>query len=104
MDSTDLQAYVGLGDDPSAFDVALCASAWEAAEALVTQFVGASDVPEEVLDRAYLEVGSELYHRKNAPNGVAQFSTFDAAPIRVARDPMVAARPILASFLTPGIA
>ena len=27
----------------------------------------------EVLDGAYLQVASELFHRKSAPNGIARF-------------------------------
>lgn len=69
---------------------------WDEAEAMVSAYVGDHDVPEVSLNRAILEVGSELFHRKQAPNGVANFMTFDgSAPIRVARDPMIGAYPIL---------
>ena len=75
------------------------------AEALVTAYVGTALVPSEVLGRAVLEVGSELFHRRSAPNGVAQFGTLDgAAPLRVARDPMVGAYPLLARYVGGGFA
>lgn len=96
----ELADYVGAADA----DQAIVESSYDVARELVTGYVGRSEVPPTIVARAVLEVGSELYHRKNAPNGVAQFNTFDAAPIRVARDPMVAARPLLAPFLLPGIA
>lgn len=98
---TDLRAYVGTQSEA---DDAQVEDAWDTAYALVTTYVGAAEVPTVIFDRAVLEVGSELFHRKNAPNGVAQFNTFDAAPIRVARDPMVAAYPLLSPYLGPVIA
>lgn len=77
----------------------------EQAEALVTRFVGQVPVPSVIVDRAVLEVGSELFHRKQAPNGIAQFATAEGqSPIRVARDPMIAAYPILQPFTGVGIA
>lgn len=100
-DWTDLRDYVGTATPA---DEAQAKDAWDTAFVLVTTYVGAAEVPTVIFDRAVLEVGSELFHRKNAPNGVAQFNTFDAAPIRVARDPMVAAYPLLAPYLGPVIA
>lgn len=104
MSATDLENYVGA--DPS--DIAYVEQCYGEALSLVTAYVGTIDpvtaIPDEVLERAYLEVGSELYHRRQAPNGVAQFSTFDGAPIRVARDPMVGAYPLLQRYLGLGMA
>lgn len=104
MNATDLELYVGADSSDTAY-VEQC---WGEALSLVTAYVGTIDpvvaIPDEILDRAYLEVGSELYHRRQAPNGVAQFSTFDGAPIRVARDPMVGAYPLLQRYLGLGIA
>lgn len=76
------------------------------AVALVDQRCGAAlgNVPEAALHRAYIEAGSELYNRRAAPNGISQFAAADGSAIRVARDPMVAANPILAPFLPLGIA
>lgn len=72
---------------------------------LVGQVVGTvTSVPTEIRDRAVIEVGSELYHRRQAPNGISQFATPDGAPMRVARDPMNAARAILGPFLPLGFA
>lgn len=72
----------------------------------VDRYIGASLVPEKVRERAVLEVAAELYHRRSAPNGIKNYADgFDGvAAVRVARDAMVAARPLLAPYLTPGIA
>lgn len=75
------------------------------ANELVTRFVRQASVPSMILDRAVIEVGSELFHRRQAPNGIAQFATMEGqSPIRVARDPMIAAYPILQPFTGVGIA
>jgi len=89
----DILAYVGTGD------VATATPVLPVAEALVAAHVGAADVPETVLDRAVLEVASELFHRRNAPSGIAQFGAADGTVVRVARDPMVAAYPLLAPWV-----
>lgn len=71
---------------------------------LVDHHIGPIDtVPDKIRDRAILEVGSELYHRRQAPNGISQFATPDGPPIRVARDPMVGAYPILRPYVGLGI-
>jgi len=100
MSSTDLKDYVG-ASDLDEFFVETC---FEEATALVDSYVGNATVPAAVLSRAILEVGSELFHRRSAPNGVAQFTTFDGSAIRIARDPMVGAYPILKRFVGFGIA
>jgi len=97
---TDLKDYVGAPDSDDAF-VETC---FDNASSMVTVYIGETEVPENIFTRAVLEVGSELYHRRSAPNGIAQFSTFDGAPIRVARDPMVGAYPILNRFVGLGVA
>jgi len=90
---TDLLAYVGTGD------VTTAAPVLPVAEALVSAHVGTATVPETVLDRAVLEVASELFHRRNAPSGISQFGAADGSVVRVARDPMVAAYPLLAPWV-----
>lgn len=104
MDATNLAEYVGAHESDAAY-VEQC---WDEADSLVTAYLGSIDpviaVPLAIQDRAILEVGSELYHRRNAPNGVAQFSTFDGAPVRVARDPMLGAYPLLQRYIGLGVA
>jgi hypothetical protein len=97
----DLKAYVGASDSDNTF-VAAC---WTEATALVSEYLGDAevDVNADVLKRSKIEVGSELYHRRSAPNGVAQFATLDGGnAIRVARDPMVGAYPLLARYMPGG--
>lgn len=76
---------------------------FDEATVLVEQYIGDATVDADAKIRAILECGSELYHRRAAPNGVAQFATMDGnSAIRVARDPMVGAYPILARWLPAG--
>lgn len=71
------------------------------AQELVTQ-EAPNAVPEAVRDRAVIEVAAELFHRRNAPNGIKSFGDLDgAAAIRVARDALVAARPLLDPWRNP---
>lgn len=72
----------------------------------VTHFVGSAVIPSHILDRAVLEVAAELYHRKNAPNGIKSYAdAFDgASAIRVARDALIAARPLLTPYMPLPIA
>jgi hypothetical protein len=96
-----LKAYVGAPDSDDTF-VTAC---WDEASALVAKFVGTATVPATVLLRAKIECGSELFHRRSAPNGIAQFATLDGgSAVRVARDPMIASVPILVAWVGQGIA
>jgi hypothetical protein len=97
----DLKAYVGA----PASDDAFVEDCWTEASALVAKFVGTATVNADVLNRAKIECGSELYHRRSAPNGIAQFATLDGgSSVRVARDPMIAAYPLLVPYVGQGIA
>lgn len=104
MDFTDLQSYVGAPESDATY-VEQC---WDEATALVTAYIGTIDpvsaIPEIIVDRATLEAGSELYHRRQAPNGVAQFSTLDGSPIRVARDPLLGVYPLINRYTSLGLA
>lgn len=72
-------------------------------EVMVRNHVGEAPVPEIILELAGYEVARELYTRRDAPGGV--LSTFgDVGPVRLARDPMRAAYPILAPYLIGGFA
>jgi len=85
------------------------ASASEAAE-LVTQarkrpgVAELATVPAHVLARAELEVGADLYWRKASRNGVAttgQDATGTPIIVRINRDPMTMAWPLLRPFIGP---
>lgn len=95
-----LKVYVQAPDADDEF-VEQC---WLLADELVSKEIGTDVVPDVAVEQATVLCGSELYHRRNAPNGIASFTTPDGSPIRVARDPMVAAKPILSPFLGAGFA
>lgn len=99
----DLLRYVN-GQTTSAVDQEVAAEAVSVATSLVAKHAGDAEIPQWVRDRAILECATELWHRRNAPHGIAQFAT-DAAPAtRIARDPMTPAYAILAPYLGAGIA
>ena len=100
VSTADLRAYV----NASASDDDFISTCLTEAHTLVAGYVGEFVVPPSVLDRAALEVGSELFHRRKAPNGIMQFATPDASPVRVARDPMVGAYPLLNRYVSGGFA
>lgn len=58
-------------------------------------------VPDSLMDRMTLEVGSELYNRKSAPSGGSQYQTYEGGtfPVRSPRDPLTQVRPMLAMFV-----
>lgn len=94
--------YAGGSGDPTDKFVESCVAR---ASALVKQYIGTHTVPEAIVDGAVLEVGSELYNRRKAPNGVAQFGSGDGAPtVFTARDPLIRAYPILDQFVPTGVA
>jgi hypothetical protein len=68
--------------------------------ALVERYIGeVATVPVTIQDQSVLIASSELFHRRSAPNGVAQFASFDGAPIRVAKDPMNAVYTLLMPYV-----
>ncbi len=90
----EFQAYVGTDETTFPQECLTTGSA------LVSTYIGEVDtVPESLEDQAILITSSELFHRRSAPNGVAQFASFDGAPIRVAKDPMNAVYPLLQRYV-----
>ena len=98
---TVLDWYVQAVGDDTAFAVQCTAEA----DALVANFIGAGNpfaVPTVIVERATLEVGADLYYRRTARNGIVSFGGEDMPapePMRISRDPMAAAYPILRPFL-----
>lgn len=91
------RAYVGTKEVSDFVDSCLAS-----ANQMVGKFVGSSRVPSDVLDSAVLSCASELFHRRSAPNGVAQFADLGSV-VRIAKDPMNAAREMLLPFTGPGL-
>ncbi len=78
----------------------------EAAMDLVDNFILLGAVPVSVVRRAYLVTAAEMFEQRNAPNGIRQFAAdgFAGEGMRVSRDPMAGAYPILRPFLAGGFA
>lgn len=75
---------------------------YDVARLLVAQYVGSRDVPEEILALAVHKVGSELWASRDAVGGIITGYTDMGSGLRLARDPMVAARPLLAPYVGLG--
>lgn len=94
----EFQAYIGT--DETSFPQECLTSGI----ALVERYIGeVTTVPAEVKDQAIYIASSELYHRRSAPQGVAQFASMDGTPVRVARDPMIAVYPLLQPYCGFGV-
>lgn len=91
----DLQAYIGTDETGDFIDSCLSAG-----NAHVGNYIGDIDtVPEAIHHQAVLICASELFHRRSAPNGIAQFASMDGSPIRVGKDPMTAVYPLLLPYV-----
>jgi hypothetical protein len=90
-----LQAYIGTDETGDFINSCLTAG-----NAHVGNYIGEVDtVPNEIHRQAILICASELYHRRSAPNGTAQFASMDGTPIRVNKDPMVSVYPLLLPYV-----
>ena len=91
----ELQAYVGTDETGSFIQSCL-----DSGSAQVGNYVGViTVVPDQIHRQATLICSSELFHRRSAPNGVAQFASLDGTPVRVAKDPMGAVYPLLLPYV-----
>ena len=95
----DLQAYIGTEETGDFIESCLSAG-----NALVGNYIGEVDtVPHEVHHQAILICASEIFHRRSAPNGIAQFASMDGSPIRVEKDPMGDVYPLLLPYVGYGV-
>jgi|TARA_R110001606_G_scaffold395444_1_gene567731 hypothetical protein len=91
----ELQAYIGT-DETGDF----ISSCLTSGTALVANYVGSkTTVPDEVHRQGTLICSSEFFHRRSAPQGIAQFATMDGSPVRIAKDPMGAVYPLLYPYV-----
>lgn len=93
----EFRAYIGT-DETSDF-VSECLTA---GHALVNKFIGDASVPDAVHDNAVLMAASELFYRRQSPQGVTQFAAMDGTAVRAAKDPMNAARELLRPYTSYG--
>ena len=102
VDWNNLKDYIGVETSDNDEFIQSC---WVLASILITKAFAAATVPvpQEVLDRCALEVGAELYRRKDAPSGTSQFATFEggSVPVRGPRDPLSQVRPIINAYVVP---
>jgi hypothetical protein len=75
----------------------------QVANQLILAEIAGRTVPDQIVDQAILEVGSDLYFRRTARNGVMNVTDTDLQPFRINRDPLAAARPILRPFIPSGM-
>ncbi len=74
------------------------------ATTLIARYISDTPVPEDIMNNATQQVASEMFHRRNAPSGIAQFSSLDGvSPIRVAKDPMTSVYPLLRRYVVDGV-
>lgn len=99
LDLNKFRAYTG--GRPT--DDGMLTDCWNEASEMIMHYIGDATVPVATLTRAVTEVGAELWNRRNAKGGITQFADGSANPIRLARDPMVAAYGILTPFVGMGI-
>jgi hypothetical protein len=95
----EVRNYVGA----SISDTDFITTCLDTAVSLVEDYVGTSEVRNNVLDIAYTQVASELFHRRNAPNGIAQFASMDGTAMRVSRDPLTSTYPLLNRYVLGGV-
>ena len=90
-------------DDP------IIEKSFDVAEALVNGLIGDTvhaDLGVDGVTRYQLLMvtGAEVFNQRKAPNGIAQFASFDGtSPVRVARDPLTGAYPIISRYKVMGL-
>lgn len=63
---------------------------------LVDQYIGGATVPQAMYERAIIETAADLFWRRNAQSGIAQFQSGEGLELmRIGADPLHAARIIL---------
>ena len=95
----ELRGYVG---SPTSDDMYL-AEVIGAGFSMLNTYIGSGIVPDEVSKQAQLIVCSEIYQRRSAPMGIAQFASLDGAPMRVGKDVLASIRPMLREYLEVGL-
>lgn len=90
--------YVGT-DDTGDFT----SSCLTAGHSMVDKFQGDAVVPTQVHIQAVFMCASEIFYRRNSPQGVTQFASMDGTPVRAAKDPMNAARELLRPYVGYGV-
>jgi hypothetical protein len=90
----EFKEYIGTTEDSDFIEQSL-----DSGHALVDKYQGEATVPADLHRTAILLCASEIFHRRSAPNGIAQFASMDGSPVRVAKDPMGAVYPLLLPYV-----
>lgn len=88
-----------LGLDTNAELEELVTTAWQ----LIGAWLGPESVPNTVMSQAVHTTALELQRREKAPGGVLAPFGGEGGPVRLARDPLTPALPILRPFVGGGI-
>lgn len=100
-----LRAYVGASEGDAYVGECLASAGHLVGAYLDGGTFDPDNLPQAVVEQATIEVAAELFHRRQAPGGITQFATVDGpSPVRMARNPMLAAYPILDPYLKAGLA
>lgn len=94
----EFKEYIGTTDESDFIEQSL-----DAGHALVDNYQGDATVPADLHKICIFQCASEIYHRRSAPNGIAQFASMDGSPVRVAKDPMGAVYPLLLPYVGYGV-
>ena len=94
----EFKEYIGTEESSDFIEQAL-----DAGHALVDNYQGDATVPADLHKIAVFQCASEIYHRRSAPNGIAQFASMDGSPVRVAKDPMSSVYPLLLPYVGYGV-
>jgi len=94
----EFKEYIGTTEDSDFIEQSL-----DAGHALVDNYQGEATVPSDIHRIAILICASEIFHRRSAPNGIAQFASMDGQPVRMGKDPMTAVYPLLLPFVGYGV-
>lgn len=61
-------------------------------------------ISQPMFKREIIELGSDLFYRRQARNGIVGVNSMDGSPVRQARDPFAASEARLAHLVGPAIA
>lgn len=76
----------------------------EVIDGYLTPAVESSPLGNDIYKREVLELGSELYYRRAARNGIIATNAMDGSPVRLSKDPYGAAEARLTRFRPLGFA
>lgn len=76
----------------------------EVVDGILVPVAASSPLGDDLYRREVVDLGSELFWRRQAKNGVVNANTIDGSPVRIAKDPYKASSERLASIRPLGFA